>query len=101
SLGIAAKEGEAFRTGAAERADQRAGEHRAEIDGEHAESEQEPVEDLRRVLRDVVPDLLHARPTMPHRRAKSIRGATARRWARSSRSREGGTRAGRLVLPRP
>src|SRR5262249_25224983 len=54
ALQVASDEGQSLAAGAAERAHQGAGEDRAEIDGEHAQAEQEPVQDLAGVLRKKV-----------------------------------------------
>ena len=53
ALHVAAGGGQALAAGAAERADQRAGEDRAQIDRQHAEPEQEPVEDLAGIVAEI------------------------------------------------
>ena len=60
---IATGEGDAGAAGAAERAHQRAGEHGAEVDGKHAEAEQQSVDELFAVLAEVA-HVLRAPPCM-------------------------------------
>src|SRR5262249_30203079 len=62
TLHVPAGHGKADAAGAAERANHGGSEHRTEIDSEHAETEQQPIDDLAAILRKM---LEHVPPTGP------------------------------------